>query len=96
MRSSLDKRWRDQPGCALLGDARRTLEDDLVNDAASGTPELDAVLAGSRLEEVKDFLVADNRTLRGDEHQLADPCEVGRPRLRTLRSASAPENALIK
>lgn len=39
------------------------LKDDLVNDARAGLPELDAVLAGSALEEVEDFLVCHDRPL---------------------------------
>ncbi len=41
------------------------LEDDLVKDTRAGLPELDAVLAGSALEKVEDFLVRHDRPLRG-------------------------------
>lgn len=77
----------------------RTLENDLVDDAAAGTPELDAILAGSRLQKVEHLLVACNRTLQGNEQLSAFPLTHSRfpaaPK-RTLRSASAPEKALMR
>lgn len=50
----------------------RTLENNLVDDTAARSPELDTVLLGGRLEEVEHLLVAHDGALRGvDRRQPA-------------------------
>ena len=72
-------------GCVVL-------QDDLVDDSGSGLPELDPVLLGRALQEVKYLLIGDKSTLfRGSE-----ALHVVQQNTVTSRSACAPLDAWIR
>jgi len=84
--SRRDGHIHEHPGGGVV------FQDDLVNNTGPRLPELDPVLLGRALQEVKDLLVGDKSTL----FRRSVVIHGNQQKISTSRSASAPPDAWIR